>query len=297
MSLGMYLYCLTPANPLPEPEGAGVDGLHPLFAERVGEVAAILSEVSLKDFSGPEARARMEDLAWIGPLALRHEEVILAAMRRSPVLPVRFGTVFSSPEALAAPLRRHADTLSKYFRDMAGNGEWAIKGYVNMRKARSEVVASRLAAEKDRLAGLSPGKRYFMEQKIKGAVDRDVTSRLEGTGADIMRFVRDACLAFTERRLLDREVTGEEDEMFLHGAVLVSDRNVEVLLRMTDEWNARHAGKGLPTPSTSGRSRRSIRRAWSTSPKSRWSLPSAPCSTPRARARTSSICSGAAGRR
>jgi hypothetical protein len=245
MSPGIYLYCLTPGDPLPEPEGSGVDGSHPLFAERVGDVAAILSEVSLEDFCGPEARARMEDLAWIGPRALRHEEVILAAMRRSPVLPVRFGSVFSSLEAMAAPLRRHGDALRSYFRDMAGNGEWAIKGYVAMGQARSEIAASRLAAEEDRLAGLSPGTRHLMERKIQGTVDRDVSAWLEGIREDLMSFVRDGCLAFAERRLLDREVTGEDGEMFLHGAVLVSDRNVEVLLRMADEWNARHGGKGL----------------------------------------------------
>ena len=38
----------------------------------------------------------MEDLAWVAPRALRHEEVILTVMEQGPVLPVRFGTVFSS---------------------------------------------------------------------------------------------------------------------------------------------------------------------------------------------------------
>jgi len=31
------------------------------------------------------------------------------------------------------------------------------------------MTAARLAEEKEQLAGLSPGKRYFFEQKIKGS--------------------------------------------------------------------------------------------------------------------------------
>jgi len=245
MRLGIYLFCLTPENPLPELKGTGIDGSHPLFAETIGNAAAILSEVSIEDFSGPEAREKMEDLAWIGPRALRHEDVIMAVMRDSPVLPVRFGTVFSSLEALAAALRRHRDALSKFFLDTAGKKEWSIRAYVNMQQARSEVMAALLAAEKDQLAGVSPGKRYFLEQKIKGAANRGVTSWLKGTGDDIMRFVKEVSSAFSERRLLSREVTGRDDEMFFHGAFLVPDLSVEVLQRMTDEWNAIHEHRGL----------------------------------------------------
>lgn len=245
MSLGIYLFCLTPENPLPEVTGTGIDGDHSLFAEAIGNVVAILSEVALEDFSGPESRERMADLAWIGPRALRHEEVIMAIMRRSPVLPVRFGTVFSSIEAMAEPLRRHRDTLSKFFRDTAEKREWSIRAYVDMQQARAQIMAARLTAEKEQLAGLSPGKRYFLEQKIREAVNRDVTSWLKGTANDIMMSVKEASLAFSERRLLSREVTGEDGEMFFHGAFLVPDRFVETLQGLIGKWNTLHEPQGL----------------------------------------------------
>lgn len=245
MSTGIYLFCLTPENSLVELKGTGIDGSHPLFAETIWDITAILSEITLQDFSGPESRKKMEDLAWIGPRVLCHEEVIMTVMHQGPVLPVRFGTVFSSIEALVVPLRRHRDALSKFFLDTASKKEWALKGYVDMQQARTEIMAAHLAAEKEQLAGLSPGKRYFLEQRIKGAVDRDVTSWLKGIGDDIVRFVQDMSSAFSERRLLSREVTGRDLEMFFHGAFLVPDRSVEVLQRMTDKWNAIHEPQGL----------------------------------------------------
>ena len=236
MSIGIYLFCLTPKNPLPEVTGTGIDGEHSLFIETIGDIAAIFSEVPLDDFSGPEAQARMEDLAWIGPRALRHEEVIMAVMEQIPVLPVRFGTVFSSIEAMKEPLRRHRDTLSRFFRDTAGKKEWSIRAYVDRVQARSQIMTLRLAAEKGQLEGLSPGKRYFLEQKIKGVVEREVTSWLKGIGEEILSIVQEVSLSFSERRLLSREVTGMDGEMFFHGAFLLPDWSVDVLRGMMGEW-------------------------------------------------------------
>lgn len=245
MSLGIYLFCLIPAEPLPKIAGKGIDGEHPLFVEAIGNVSAVLSEVNLEDFSGPEARKKMEDLAWVAPRALCHEEVVLSAMERGPVLPVRFGTVFSSLTAAAEPLRQRQDVLMKFFQDTIDKKEWTLKGYVDRPQARAQMTAARLAAEKEQLAGLSPGKRYFLEQKIKGAVDKDVAIWLKGTGRDILRVAREASAGFSECRLQARDVTGRDEEMFFHGALLVPDESVAALEGLMDEWNKRHGSQGL----------------------------------------------------
>ena len=245
MTTGIYLFCLTRETTLPELKATGIDGLHPLSAETIGDVAAIFSEVALEDFSGPEAQARMEDLAWIGPRALRHEEVIMAVMELGPVLPVRFGTVFSSLETMKEPLRRHRNILSEFFRETAGKKEWACRGYVNMAQVRSQVMAARLAAEKEQLAGLTTGKRYFLEQRIKGAVNKEAASLLKGLGNDIATSLRELSAGFHERRLLAQEIMGRDEEMFFHVALLVPDGSVAVLEGMTDEWNKLHEFQGI----------------------------------------------------
>ena len=243
--MGIYLFCLTPAVPRPEIAGMGIDGEHALFVEVIGEVAAVLAEVNIEDFSGPEAQAKMEDLAWIGPRALRHEEVVLSAMEQGPVLPVRFGTVFSSRSAAAEPLRQRQDVLMKFFRDTSDKKEWTLKGYVDRPQARARMTATRLAAEKEQLEGLSPGKRYFLEQKIKGAVDKDVAAWLKEMGRDILSVAKEMSVVFSECRLQSQDVTGRDEEMFFHGALLVTDASMAALEGMTDEWNKHHGANGL----------------------------------------------------
>jgi len=245
MNSGIYLFCLTSASPLPEIAGTGIDGEHPLFLEVVGDVAAVLSEVNLDDFSGPEAKEKFENLAWVAPRALRHEEVVMAAMEHGPVLPVRFGTVFSSLTAAAEPLRQRQDVLMKFFRDIVDKKEWTLKGYVNQPQARARMTAARLAAEKEQLAGLSPGKRYFLEQKIKGAVDKDVAVWLKEMGRDILSVAKKTSVGFSECRLQSQEVTGGDEEMFFHGALLVPDGSVAKMQRLLSDWNAAHQDAGL----------------------------------------------------
>jgi hypothetical protein len=245
MNQGIYLFCLTPAVPRPEIAGTGIDGEHPLFIEVIGEVAAVLAEVNIEDFSGPEAQKKMEDLKWVAPRALRHEEVVLSTMEQGPVLPVRFGTVFSSIEAAAEPLRQRQDVLMKFFQDTIDKKEWTLKGYVGRPQARARMTAARLAAEKEQLAGLSPGKRYFLEQKIKGAVDKDVAIWLKEMERDILSVVKKMSVGFSECRLQSQDVTDRDEEMFFHGALLVPDASMADLQRLLSDWNAAHQDAGL----------------------------------------------------
>ena len=245
MSLGIYLFCLTPAELHPVIAGMGIDGEHPPFVEVIGEVAAVLAKVDIEDFTGPESQEKLNDLKWVAPRALRHEEIILDVMEQGPVLPVRFGTVFSSPEALALPLKGHGETLVRFLLDAAGRKEWTLRGYVHMEQTRSGVMADCLAAEKGQLVGMTPGKRYFLEQKIKGQADKSVAAWLKEMGRDVLGVVERMSVGFSECRLQSQDVTGRDEEMFFHGALLVPDGSVAALEGMMDEWNKRHEPQGL----------------------------------------------------
>ena len=110
---------------------------------------------------------------------------------------------------------------------------------------REPLSLFRLAEEKEQLAGLSPGKRYFLEQKIKGTVDKDVAMWLKKMERDILNVAREAAAGFSECRLQSQDVTGRDEEMFFHGALLMPERSMAALEGMTDEWNKRHEAQGL----------------------------------------------------
>jgi len=240
-----YLFCLISADRLPPLEGQGIDGEHPLFIERGQDIAAVLCEVALEMFSGPDAEERLKDLAWIGPRACRHEEVILAARRHVPVLPVRFGTVFSTLELLAAALERHRERITGFLKQVAGSDEWTVKGMLDRPKAREDIMNEKLNEQADALDDLSPGKRYFMEQRLKSAAEKDLRVRLRDLTKDVVKSLSPLTLDYSQRRLLSCDVTGEEEEMFFNGAFLVPGTSLEKLQALIAELNSSFESRGM----------------------------------------------------
>jgi len=246
MSQVYYLFCLTPADAAaPAVERAGIDGRSPVFIERFHEVAAVLCETALEEFVGADAEKRLQDLSWVGPRAYRHEEIILTFSRQGPVLPVRFGTVFSSREHMMATLGTHLEKIAEFLRYIADKEEWTLKGLMNRPAVRTYVMTQRLAQAADDLTALSPGKRYFAEQRLKLAVDKDLQLWLrEGTREAIKRLSA-ISMGFSQRRLIARDVTGSEEEMFFNGAFLVPKVSLDRLEGAVLELNAEGQDRGL----------------------------------------------------
>jgi hypothetical protein len=247
MSQGLYLFCLARLSRLPSSllEGKGLDGISPLEVAGYQDLAAVLSSVSLEDFCGPDAEARLLDLTWIGPRVMRHQEVVAEVMRHSPVLPARFGTIFSSRASLIGVLRRHHDTVAGFIDRITDQEEWAVKGMLDQAGAKEKLVSLKLAEEADSLGALSPGKRYFQEQRLRAGCDQELQHWLQdvsqGLWADLRDYSSDVC----ERRLLSREASGSDKDMAWNWAFMVPASAVPAFLARLREANARWAHRGL----------------------------------------------------
>jgi hypothetical protein len=108
--------------------------------------------------------AHLKDLAWLGPRALRHEEVIERMMRASPVLPLRFGCLFSSAQRLEELLRRERARIEAFIDKAAHEEEWSLQGSLDVVACEEAMFAA-----DPRMAKLpaSAGARYLMEQKLR----------------------------------------------------------------------------------------------------------------------------------
>ena len=103
---GVYLYCFA----RPDTADNSVEIAHLAMKN----VAAVIARIPLSEWVGAEAEARREDSRWLIPRALAHEEVVEAQMARSPVLPVRFGAVFSSEAALVQFMTDHFEEIAGF---------------------------------------------------------------------------------------------------------------------------------------------------------------------------------------
>jgi hypothetical protein len=179
MTSAVYLFCLTPADRLPEAftsTQADADG--PLRIQRINGIAAVYRLTPLADFHGSEAEARLQDWNWLEPRLHDHEAVIEQISRGGPVLPTRFGTLFSSLDALTELVTAHYATITAFLAQVEDCDEWAIKGLLDRKAAMDALAQAALAAQAAELAALAPGVRYLREQRIRQAAARELTAWL-----------------------------------------------------------------------------------------------------------------------
>jgi len=246
METALYLFCFARSHLVGQIEGAGVDGHLPLWVFRSSpDLCAVVSEVRLEDFCGAAAERRMQELAWVGPRAFRHEAVVEQVMRHSPVLPARFGTLFSSQESLVEFLATHHKTISQFLERVADQEEWSIKGLLERKQAAQALVSASLAAQQRQLAALPPGTRYFQEQQIRSAAEKELSLWLNETcrqvASDLMKQASD----FRECQVVPREPPESGTGVVLNWAFLLPRGATAAFRLRIDQLNEYHAIRGL----------------------------------------------------
>ena len=242
----LYVFCFARSDLVAEVEGTGVDGQHPLSVlRRFPDLCAVLSEVALEDFCGPAAELQMQKLAWVGPRALRHEAVVEQVMRHSPVLPVRFGTLFSSQERLAEFLDIHRATMLQFLARVANQEEWSVKGLLDRTQAGRALTSARLAAQQGQLATLPPGTRYFQQQRLRSAAEKELSLWLNATCQQIASELQKQAADFRECPLVPRQPPESGTEVVLDWALLLPRGGTAALRLLIDRVNAQHATSGL----------------------------------------------------
>lgn len=247
MSQGLYLYCLAKLSRLAAFSlgSQGLDGQNSLTLATYQDIAAVWSPVPVEDFSGPEGEARLQDLNWITPRVLRHQEVLAGVMRLSPVLPAQFGTIFASLDNLEKVLRRHHNIIAQCLDRLTDQEEWAVKGMMDRSATQEKLFSLKLAQEAEKLAGLMPGKRYFAEQRLRAACDQELQQWLQKVCREAWADLRTYTTEARQRRLLSRQATGSDQDMVWNWAFLVPAANVPALKAGIRDANALYAEYGL----------------------------------------------------
>lgn len=246
----LYVYGFTWAGAVERFSVPGVSGAADVRTLKLGNLAAIYSPLSMEEFLGPEGADHTQDLEWVAPRAVRHERVLEEVMQSSPVLPVSFGAIFSSPRALSEAVDAHRQEISRFLDDIADKEEWAVKVYANAQRLRAHL--ERAPEFRQRLQHLpeTPGARYFHEKKLQRELD--VRSRNEGQSlaAHIREELAPGAISVKPLRLADRGISGRQDDMVLNSAFLVHSGQVQRFTQRLQQLAARYQPQGLTVEAT-----------------------------------------------
>lgn len=221
----IYLYCLSMAEGMSVMHDmTGVDERYPVMALGDGDsetgMVAIISGVDPSEFS----EHNLQTLSWLGVRAQRHEAVVDRIMGASPVLPVKFGTIFSSRASLKEFIREHGAVIVRALNDLRDKAEWSVKGYLDEAEARSLLVASDDEIQ-SRLAKLSPspGARYIQQRQLDARIEAALHAWLKRAADDIQSALVLHAVASIPLRCHHGSVTGRAERMIFNASFLLAD--------------------------------------------------------------------------
>jgi hypothetical protein len=205
----------------------------------------VVGEVAQQDFCGPEAERHMQQLDWVAPRALRHEAVIEAVMASSPVLPVPFGTLFSSPEALTGFVEQHRETITAFLGRVAEHGEWSVKGLFDRRQALRSLTSAHLEDMTELLSTMSPGTRHFAEQRISRDAETELRQWLDQTSRIVASGLMPCAADFRECETSSQAPSESGLEEVLNWAFLLTDSAIAQFQAEVDQANRDYQSQGL----------------------------------------------------
>src|SRR5258708_1042704 len=124
----LYLYGVSAKSRLGKLRSSGVDGVHPVQAVTCGDLLCWVSAVDAVAVSDSMNR-KMENLDWLALHSVRHQQVVGEIAAKSAVIPARFGTVFSSEEALLSNVTARKAVLKKVLAKVNAADEWGVKEF------------------------------------------------------------------------------------------------------------------------------------------------------------------------
>jgi gas vesicle protein GvpL/GvpF len=238
----LYLYYVTGSQFAADIDGQSINDT-PLSAHRWANFVSMLCVVPLADFCGPEAEDNLGDVAWVGERALRHQRVIEQGFRRGPVMPARFGTLFSSLSALEQFLDVNQQTISDFLEHVQGHEEWGVKVLLE-RSIAGKWLSAQLVASASGQAATPPGLRYIQQRRGEAAAEKQLQRWLpetcEALTGSLSKYAIDLC----ERRILDAAV-GDSRELVLNLAALIPHERREDLIAHIENFNVERAEQGL----------------------------------------------------
>jgi Gas vesicle synthesis protein GvpL/GvpF len=225
---GIYVYGMVPGD---VELNSGVHGVGDPPGEirlvRSGDLAALVSEVDITRPLGTP-----EDLQ-------AHEEILDSVVTEAPVLPLRFGAVLTSEDAVAGELlQANHDEFAAALRQLEGCAEYVVRGRYAESAILEEILSENSAAARlgDRIRGADPDAARAQRMQLGEIINNAVTDKRQADTSLLLSAMKDHCVASVVR-----SATNELDAVYI--AFLLETDKVDELERVLTDLGERWPGR------------------------------------------------------
>ena len=251
---GLYLYCIKEkTEEHPTFSIKGIDEKGEVFALIHRELEAVVSRVSLEEFTSEEIQKKArEDLNWIKEKAIAHEKVIEEAMRNKDkvlsVIPMRFGTIFKEKTSLEKTLNEDYAKIKEALDKIRGKQEWSLKVYLKDKQKFEQAVKEKneVIKEKEKeIASLPEGMAFFMEEELKEVISKEMDRELKNIVDVLFESLKKKTADSIRNKILEKDLTGRSEPMVLNAAYLVPEEKIEDFKKEIEDLNQKMQAKGF----------------------------------------------------
>lgn len=167
---GLYLYGISPPLAKNVKVGSsGIDGTHAVEAIPCGEFVCWVSMVDHQKFAESLER-NMENLDWLAEHGVRHQQAVGEIARQTTIIPARFGTIFSGPQAIEKDVESRKNALKKTLKKIEDSDEWGVKVFAEHASAASSAAVQ-----------ATSGREYLQQKaaRLKVRPERDPSAASE----------------------------------------------------------------------------------------------------------------------
>ncbi len=241
----LYLYCLIRSQGrIDLHEQAGIDNCSLTYCN-IGGLDALISWVRSHTFCGHQADTRLRDPDWVGPLALRHQEIIQAAMEQGPVMPLPLATLFSTEAKLRQCVAANEQRVLQFLDQAEDREEWAVKIFVDQARVTEHLLSEKMNENRDFLEQMTPGRRYVEEKRLEKGIKGELGQCMSAIAQAVSNDLEDEQRPMRERPLLSSKAAGTEHPMLLNAALWVQSWQVPAFKERLSWLEERYAQYGL----------------------------------------------------
>ncbi|MFY9457891.1 MAG: GvpL/GvpF family gas vesicle protein [Candidatus Spechtbacterales bacterium] len=230
--MALYLYCVREKSSVPF-SIKGIGGSERVFTIAYKDLDAVVSVVSPRAFSGEDIEKKAQsDILWIAEKARIHEAILEEAMgsdKRQPVIPLKFGTIFSRRVDLLNSLSLHYDRFSSTLKKLEGKQEWHCKVFLQDARAleRNIRLSSKVIREKEKeMQAMNEGAAYFASIEVATRIKQEKDKTLAGLRESIFQTLNRHAETATHGKILAKELTGISESMILNGFFLLRKEKI-----------------------------------------------------------------------
>ncbi|MFN7873878.1 MAG: GvpL/GvpF family gas vesicle protein [Pirellula sp.] len=217
-----------------DPETLALAELFGIERLQAGSVFAWFKRVDRSEFEGEAGERNLSDINWLTPRVMAHDHAIGQLNKQSTFYPSRFGTLFSTDQALSSFTRSVTPTLLEFFRRIKGKQEWGIKLFGNYAHAAQKTAHESGIIQKG--ASLK-GANYLKLKQMQRDLSRSAGDVFHGTLEVAISSIQQV-FPILKRRPTKAAVDGGSIEKLLASvAILELIENVDVVATWVERWN------------------------------------------------------------